>query len=119
MNNTIYIVTKNHTSNYPNPIKLTKGQTVSIGERYTGNENWYNWIYCYTIDSKLEGWVPEQIIEAPGKVLEDYIAKELNVEIGELLFKQKDLNGWCWAKKLNSSNEGWVPNENVKLYKQD
>ncbi|MEC3883059.1 SH3 domain-containing protein [Halobacillus sp. HZG1] len=119
MNNNIYIVTNNHTSNYPNPIKLTKGQTVDMGERYTGNENWDNWIYCYTVDSKLEGWVPEQIIDVRGKILEDYIAKELNVEIGELLFKQKDLNGWFWVKKLNSSNEGWVPNENVKLYKQE
>lgn len=119
MSNIIYIVTKNHTSNYPNPIKLTKGQTVDIGERYAGYENWNNWVYCYTVDLQLGGWVPEQIIDPRGKVLEDYIAKELNVEIGELLLKRKDLNGWFWAKKLNSSIEGWVPNENVKLYKQD
>ncbi|MCD5322204.1 MULTISPECIES: SH3 domain-containing protein [Pontibacillus] len=119
MNNNIYIVIKNHISNYPNPIKLTKGQSVIVGEAYMGEENWDNWIYCHTEDLKLEGWVPEQIIDTCGKVLEDYVAKELNVHIGELLFKQKELNGWFWAQKLNSFNEGWIPNENVQVYQQD
>jgi hypothetical protein len=47
-------------------------------------------------------------------ILEDYIAKELDVSIGEQLMKFKELNGWVWAKRISNSEEGWVPKENIK-----
>ncbi|WP_368505191.1 SH3 domain-containing protein [Alkalihalophilus sp. As8PL] len=113
----VYIVTKQHISNYPNPIRLFKGQSVIVGKKYAGNESWNNWIYCYTKDKHLEGWVPEQIIHIKGEqglILEDYIAKELEVNVNEQLIKSKELNGWIWVKRLTNSEEGWVPKENVK-----
>ncbi|MEI5908216.1 SH3 domain-containing protein [Bacillus spongiae] len=113
----VYIVTKEHTSNYPNPIRLFKGQIVIVGKKYESYENWDNWIYCYTKDRQLEGWVPEQIIHMQGEhglILENYIAKELEVNVDEQLIKFKELNGWLWVKKITNSEEGWVPKENVK-----
>ncbi|MGP4078498.1 SH3 domain-containing protein [Pseudalkalibacillus sp. R45] len=118
--NEVFIVAKEHLSNHPNPIKLFKGQSVFVGEKYNENEDWDNWIYCYTTDKSLEGWVPDQIIENDGKqgvILEDYIARELDVKVGEKLLKQKELNGWFWVKNLGTSEEGWVPKENVKKQK--
>ncbi|WP_078579352.1 SH3 domain-containing protein [Salipaludibacillus agaradhaerens] len=114
----IYLVTKQHTSNYPSPISLLKGQDVIVGTKYEGKEDWNNWIYCYTKDNHLEGWVPEQIIHIQGEdgvILEDYTAKELNVKVGEELVKIKELNGWLWVKKASHAEEGWVPKENVKV----
>ncbi|MDV2686430.1 hypothetical protein RYX56_18840 [Alkalihalophilus lindianensis] len=49
-----------------------------------------------------------------GLILEDYIAKELEVNVDEQLIKFKELNGWIWVKRLTNSEEGWVPKENVK-----
>ncbi|WP_378211467.1 SH3 domain-containing protein [Anoxybacteroides rupiense] len=111
-----YKVIKQHKRHYPNPIKLRKGETVIIGEKYNGNEGWKNGIYCFIVDNRLEGWVPEQIIKKQGKhgvIVEDYTAKELDVEIGEQLIKCKELNGWYWMKKIETLEEGWVPIENV------
>lgn len=116
-NKNVHIVTKQHTSNYPNPIRLLKGQYVIVGKKYEGNEGWNNWIYCYTKDKQLEGWVPEQIIQIQaerGVILEDYTAKELDVSVGEQIEIYKELNGWVWVKKISNSEEGWVPKENVK-----
>ncbi|WP_018921963.1 SH3 domain-containing protein [Salsuginibacillus kocurii] len=117
-NNNVYKVTKQHTSNYPNPIILLKGQDVIVGKKYEGNEGWNNWIYCYTKDKhQLEGWVPKQIIhiqDKRGLVLENYIAKELDVSIDEQLIKIKELNGWVWVKRRANAEEGWVPKENIK-----
>lgn len=113
----VYIVTKQHTSNYPNPIRLFKGQKVILGKKYEGNIDWNNWIYCYPKDKYLEGWVPTQIIHIQGEqglILEDYIAKELEINVGENLLKLKELNGWIWVKRITNSEEGWVPKENVK-----
>jgi hypothetical protein len=121
-NKNIYIVIKQHTSNYPNPIRLFKKQEVIVGKKYEDNEEgWNNWIYCYTKDKHLEGWVPKQIIHIQnelGLVLEDYIAKELDVSIGEQLIKLKELNGWVWVKRIPDLEEGWVPKENIKEGKE-
>ncbi len=117
----LYLVTKQHRSNYPNPIALEKGQTVNVGEAYTGEEGWDNWRYCYTLDKRLEGWVPEQIIIRQGNqgiISENYIAKELNVNIGDRVIKRKDLNGWFWVEHIDTTEEGWVPKNNLKRVKE-
>ncbi|MDV2682806.1 SH3 domain-containing protein [Alkalihalophilus lindianensis] len=115
--NTLYLVLKQHTSNYPNPIKLLEGQKVLVGEKYEGKQEWENWVYCYTIDKCLEGWVPAQIINVHrnrGYIVEDYFAKELDVEVGELLTLHKELNGWFWVERTSNTEEGWIPKENVE-----
>lgn len=38
---------------------------------------------------------------------------EFNVEIGDYLLKQKELNDWHWVKNLETSEESWIPKENV------
>ncbi|GAV14642.1 SH3 domain-containing protein [Paenibacillus sp. NAIST15-1] len=79
-----YIVIKKHRSNYPNPLTLIKGQSVIMGEKYEGPENWENWIFCTTQsegNQKISGWVPMQLLDTKGTeaiVLEDYTARELN-----------------------------------------
>lgn len=116
----IYLVTKTHKSNYPNPIRLSRGQCVLVGEMYQGDEGWDNWIYCRTIGENLSGWVPAQIIANKGKlglILENYTAKELDVNDGDKLLKIKELNGWYWVKNLGTFEEGWVPKNNVKIMK--
>jgi hypothetical protein len=117
--NKIAKVTKKHISNYPNPMRLIQGQTVLIGEKYSGPEEWDNWIYCRTLDSTLEGWVPEQILDISHEkayVLEKYIAKELNVDPGETVEIKYALNGWVWVRTLVTSEEGWVPKANLQSY---
>jgi hypothetical protein len=115
-NEEVYQVIKQHICNYPNPIKLNKGQSVIVGEKYCGPEGWNKWVYCHTLDNTLEGWVPEQIIDnkaEKGQILEDYIAKELDIELNEKVVIQKELNGWAWVKRLETSEEGWVPKVNL------
>ncbi|MFI8687208.1 SH3 domain-containing protein [Rossellomorea sp. NPDC077527] len=106
------VIKYKHISSYPNPIKLNKGQSVIVGEKYTGNEEWNNWVYCLTADKSSEGWVPEQIIEGTrdnGTILEDYSAKELNMKQGDRVIKLKELNGWYWVRDLTDYEEGWIP----------
>ncbi|MEH7052509.1 SH3 domain-containing protein [Bacillus pseudomycoides] len=114
-----YVVIQSHTSNYPEPISLEKGDQVRVGNIYSGPENWNNWVYCRAEHSGLVGWVPEQIITCEnsdsGIVLETYTAKELNVEKGDILIGLKELNGWLWCKKIECEEVGWIPKVNVRL----
>ncbi|MDZ5607962.1 SH3 domain-containing protein [Bacillus pseudomycoides] len=116
-----YVVIQSHISNYPEPISLEKGDQVRIGNSYSGPENWNNWVYCCAEHNGLVGWVPEQIIKRNandlGTVLEKYTAKELNVEIGEVIIALKELNGWIWCGKMDNGEVGWVPKMKIRLEK--
>jgi len=56
-----YIIRRQHISNYPEPIILTKGEKVRLGHEYNGIEDWLNWGNCYKLDLSKVGWVPEVI----------------------------------------------------------
>jgi hypothetical protein len=113
-----YKVTREHRSNYPNPITLSKGQTILLGKKYDDPEGWHGWIYCRTTCGTQEGWVPEQMIQAQGNtglILADYTARELDVGVGQEVLGFRKLNGWVWCEKASGSDAGWVPLDNLKL----
>ncbi|WP_405108019.1 SH3 domain-containing protein [Paenibacillus sp. FSL K6-1217] len=105
-----YTVIKAHTSTYPDPIILQKGQEVWYGREDT---QFPNWIFCKSVSTNKEGWVPKQILTSPdshdiAKVIEDYSAHELTVTQGEILWGLKHLNDWTYCKTDNNEY-GWVP----------
>ena len=117
MNITEYIVTEKYETQYPNPITLTAGEKVIIGEEHeaTENENWENWIYCTKTDNSNSGWVPKQIIDYESeRIVRDYSAKELTVEKGVALEGIENLNGWLLSKNKLTGETGWIPMENIK-----
>jgi hypothetical protein len=115
-----YRVVQDYNSQYETPIILTRGDKVSVGERYLENLEWPGWIWCEN-ERGLKGWVPERIIESndnSGIVLEDYSALELTVKKGEIVDSVGAEGGWLWCRNSDGS-EGWIPERNVKLYTGD
>ena len=114
-----YIVIEKHKTNYPNPIMLKAGEKVIIGEEFKGignEESWTNWVYCKKIDGSNEGWVPKQIIKYDSEIIiQDYSAKELNVEKGAIVEGEKELNGWLWSRNTSTNETGWIPIGKIKL----
>lgn len=65
---------------------------------------------------KNEGWAPKQIIKIIGNegiVLEDYSANEMRIRKGEIVYGEKELNGWIWGTNSITKEAGWAPSENV------
>jgi hypothetical protein len=112
-----YLVVSPHESEFPTPITFKKGAPLDVGEEYEGSEGWDNWFLCST-PGQEPGWVPGQIIErldgTAGRALDDYTARELDVQEGEVLIGARALNGWLWCEKTSGSASGWVPLENLK-----
>ncbi|PCE34009.1 SH3 domain-containing protein [Burkholderia ubonensis] len=112
-----YVVTKPHRSEYPNPICVKKGDPFVIGEKYQGPEGWDDWFFC-TTPGQAGGWVPLQVIDrlpdGTGRALEDYTARELDVDTGEMLIGSRTLNGWVWCERLSRDEAGWVPLRNLQ-----
>ncbi|KUZ94120.1 ligand-binding protein SH3 [Burkholderia ubonensis] len=113
-----YVVTMPHRSEYPNPIRLNKGDPFVIGEKDQGPEGWDNWFFC-TAPGQAGGWVPLQVIErladGTGRALEDYTARELDVDAGETLIGLRTLNGWVWCERRSCDDAGWVPLRNLEV----
>lgn len=111
------IVIERHISEYPRPITFAKGAPLTIGELYAGDKNWNEWYFCSTPGQEA-GWVPGQLIErisdTMGIAKEDYSAKELDVNPGEVIWGSKVLNGWVWCTRISHAEEGWVPLMNIR-----
>ncbi len=105
-----YKVIKQHKGNYPDPIVIKKGETVILRKKSNYWE-WPNWVFCESQKTKKAGWVPEQVLLIQGnlgEVKESYNARELDVEIGEMVYLLRELNGWGWCCNKKGL-EGWVP----------
>jgi hypothetical protein len=116
-----YLVTERYETEFTNPITLTAGEKVTIGEDPDPEMNpdtWINWEYCIKSDGSNAGFVPRQIIEIEGEhgiILENYSAKEMTVEKGEIVEGIKELNGWLWAKNKATGEIGWIPLEVLEV----
>lgn len=115
-----FVTLEEHTSDNKSPIIIKKGIRVRVGEQSDDAGSWPNWIYCYSLEDTGEGWTPRQIVQTEreyGVALEDYSAKELEVEKGELVEGDKEMNGWVWCKKMSDLEEGWMPKEKLMALK--
>jgi hypothetical protein len=113
----IFTTIASHKTEYENPIKLVKGEHVKLGKR-APEENWRDWIWAESSNHE-GGWVPIQLIdssedESSGVILENYSAKELNIEKGDSVVKIRALNGWTWVRRMSDNSEGWIPNETIE-----
>lgn len=112
-----YLVIRDHTSEYPEPISVEKGSLLVPGEKYSGPEGWDDWIFCDS-PGRPGGWVPAQIIErgedGTARAREDYTARELNVRKGDTVLGSRTLNGWVWCERIGAPESGWVPLANLR-----
>lgn len=111
-----YKIIENHSSNNEKPLMITKGTKVKLGRKSDDSDGWADWIYCYSPDGNSEGWAPIQFVQVEGEygiVLENYSAKELTVEEGDMVEGEIELNGWIWCSKVNKLGLGWVPKEKI------
>jgi RimJ/RimL family protein N-acetyltransferase len=100
-----------YTNAYPDPIRLTTGQTVSVGRRDTEFPGWI-WTQPSTGDA---GWAPTVYLAISGghaTVLQDYAAIELDLTAGETVTVLRLLGSWAWIRK-GSDGEGWVPDSHI------
>ncbi|MBN1638357.1 MAG: hypothetical protein JW866_05285 [Ignavibacteriales bacterium] len=111
-----YKVLQPHQFNKDIPLKIKKGDIIFVGEKYSGNDNWKDWIKC-TNQENVSGWVPVHILKIKNSlatVLKDYDDIELNVNKDEIVVGEEIVNGWLRCKKINENKVGWIPLENLK-----
>ncbi len=107
------IVLESHNASYADPIKVAKGEFLSL----TGREDvWggHRWLWAVADDGR-EGWVPDDLIteidEGP-VASRDFSAIELTCSAGEAVDIIWETHGWAWCRKCDGS-AGWLPLRNL------
>jgi hypothetical protein len=116
------LVTVPHRSEYPKPITFQAGTRLGVGESFEGSQGWVDWFWCST-PSQESGWVPLQVLEFIDEetaiARESYTARELDVDVGDVLESTRTLNGWVWCVRVCDAASGWVPLNNVREQARD
>ncbi len=102
------IVERAHRSNYPDPVRFRRGDSVRLGDR---DPDFPGWIRATDAEGRT-GWAPEALLDRQETheaiAVADYDATELNVSPGEQLTVRRELAGWYWV--CNEQGDlGWVP----------
>ena len=109
-------VIKQHESEFPVPIELVKGDQIEGTLKKT---EWEGWVWC-TSSTGVKGWVPLIYLQALREkegwflVIQNYNARELTVQKGEILeLSEEEAGEWVWAT-TESGQSGWIPLKNLK-----
>ncbi len=87
-----------------------------VGERYEGGGLGRLVSLCEA-KGQQPGFVPAPVIgrnaQGDAYATEDYCARELDVDPGQLLRGMRTLNGWAWCVP-GTGEPGWVPLEKLR-----
>lgn len=111
-----YRVKQDYQSPYPDPILFRKGEQVTVGREFNDDPDWQNWRWCEG-RNKNAAWVPIQYLTIKGGngiFKQDYNARELTIQTGEILEVYEVINGFGMAEK-SDGNQGWVPVRNLEI----
>jgi hypothetical protein len=100
------------------PIRVAKGDTVTLGERDT---DWPDFVWTAVAEGH-GGWVPATLFEGqghgPATALHDYDTRELDADAGAILSLHHALAGWWWAENDNGV-QGWIPARNLQFIEEN
>lgn len=106
-------LTREHRSQYANPIAFAKGERVHVGAADT---EWPAFAWMRTGDDNA-GWGPLAYVDArEGEAtgLRDYTARELDADAGDEVELLEEHGGWWWARRADGAT-GWLPASHLRL----
>ena len=111
------IAIRGHDPYYENPIRVQKGDIISLSGRTLAweGEKDQTWLWAIATDGRA-GWVGEDLPVQTGQhtvASYDYDAKELRVEPGNSLVVHTCNRGWCLCEN-DQREKGWVPDRVFK-----
>ena len=107
-------VIKDYQAEFPNPIAVEAGETITVSESTSTWENNPAWVWLWCADQRgKSGWVPKTIIwmdtdSQMGTTHVAYNARELSVTAGQELIIEQEESGWLWCCDQQGKC-GWVP----------
>ncbi len=106
-------IIKIYRSAYPDPLKLRKGDRVTVEAREC---EWPGWLWA-TDSSGRAGWIPEawlSVSGTAGELLRNCDATELDAEAGDTVEILERESGWVRCRKKDGA-VGWLPENVLKI----
>ena len=111
------LVIQDHQGNNLDPISFKQGDHITILRYSTMDDGWLNWVDCQF--NQQTGWVPIQYLTITNDqaiAKQDYDAKELTVNTGQIITITTAINGWTWG--ITQDQQGWIPDEKIRPISQ-
>ncbi|HWU70163.1 MAG TPA: SH3 domain-containing protein [Pseudoxanthomonas sp.] len=99
------------------PIRVAKGDTVTLGER---DIDWPDFVWT-TLAQGIGGWIPSTLFDREsGEAVaqDDYDTRELDTEVGEILTLHREQAAWWWAENARGE-QGWVPARAIEFIEEN
>ena len=87
------------------------GESLTIRR---ADDEFPDWRWCRALDGR-EGWVPVELLsseEPETVILQDYSARELQVQAGEDVVVEDARHGWVLVRNVKGER-GWIPADRV------
>lgn len=107
---------RDYRTQYHDPVVIKVGELVVLGARDT---EWPSFIWGADAQGR-SGWIPDRVLDRDSDVaqcIEDYSARELDVDAGESLRLLHETGGWWWCENARGQ-QGWVPATHLDLEPQ-
>ena len=109
----IAIALRDYRTQYHDPVMIAVGEGVVLGARDT---EWPQFIWGTDMQGR-SGWIPERVLDGDAgtvRCIEDYSARELDVDVGESLRLLRETGGWWWCENAGGA-QGWVPATHLQV----
>ena len=97
-------IEREYNPQYPNPIQVSAGDSVTVGLE---DGEYPGWKWCQAADGR-QGWVPVELLSSNAILLEDYSAQELAVQPGEEVVAESVRHDWLLVRNA-CGERGWIP----------
>ena len=101
-------VIREYTPQYPNPLSVLAGESVSVGRE---DDEFPGWKWCRAANGS-EGWIPVKLLSDASAtetaVLCDYSSRELAVQPGEEVTVEDSRQEWLLVRSTRGER-GWIP----------
>lgn len=104
---------RDYRKKHHDPVRFQAGETVRVGERDT---EWPEFLWA-TDGSGRSGWVHERFLAATtgeATALQDYDARELDAEAGDVVRLIEEAGGWWWCENA-IGEQGWLPERDLDI----
>jgi uncharacterized protein YgiM (DUF1202 family) len=104
-------ITRPYEVQYADPITAHAGESLTIRR---ADDEFPGWRWCRALDGR-EGWVPVELLsseEPETVILQDYSARELQVQAGEDVVVEDARHGWVLVRNVKGER-GWIPADRV------
>ena len=105
-------VVQAHNHSCPDSVSGKEGDVFLLGGLHSAE--YPDFVWATAADNRC-GWIPKAFLQQDGdfgRLVRDYNAREVVVDMGEVVEILEEIGGWLWIA-TDDGLEGWIPAKSI------